>query len=445
MTLRSAVRERLATTPDIDRRLLRFINGRDDDLELFLHALVPRELPLPGPPRWLDDRLRFLHSAFVRMHRATRRPFSPGADALFYDIGARKANVREMRRFFVREYFHEEIDFVMADALPGDGPPAPLTRHERRASRRLRLLARCAALAACFDFSARRYRWWAGTLLTLHAHAQAGDRVRRVYIGKMYDRRSYVVATYLARHAGLRPVLIYQSSPLAFNQRELHLDVPVVLTSKVNLPEVAYYQKMGWFKASEIEYCPQEWLIERVDLRPAPPVYDIGFFASGDWARLEGKYWAPDVARVRAGEFRANPFEVHAERVLTALADYARSHDRTLRIYLHPYERRLVNDHGIEPPFRHLADGEHVTIDDAPGNSRGAFAECDVAVALRSSTIWQRIDLGLERSLVYVFDDPALDNIMPESLGRYQANLFYSVADLEAKLDRLLADREASP
>jgi hypothetical protein len=437
--------ERRSVTVDIDRRLLRFINGRDDDLDLLIHAIEPRELPLPGPRRWTEDRLRFLHAAFVHMHRAARRPFSPAAEALFYDVGGRKPEVREMRRYFIAEYFGEAVDFVVADALPGGGAPQPLTAREKRAARRLRRIARLAALAACFDFSARRYRWWGNTLLTLHAYSQACDRVRRVYIGRLYDRRSYVVATYLARRAGLRPVLVYQSSPLAYNQRELHLDVPVVLTSKVNLPEVEYYQKMGWFKATEIRYCPQEYLLERQLLQPAKPVYDIGFFSSGDWARLDGKYWAPDIAQVRAGQFRGNPFEGHAERVLEALADYARAHDRTLRIYLHPYERRLVNDHGIELPFRHIADGEHVTIDDAPGTSRGAVYECDIAVALRSSTIWERIDLGLERSLIYAFDDPALDNLIVESLGPYQANVFHSTAELAAKLDRLLADREASP
>ncbi len=433
-----------SVTVDVDRRLLRYVNGRDDDFELLLHALGPRELPLPGPPRWSEDRLRFLHAAFVRMHRAARRPYSPAAEALVFDAGSRTAESRESRRYFIGEYFGEEVDFVVGD-LPEGGAPQPLTAREKRAARRLRLVARLAALAACFDFSARRYRWWGGTLLTLHGYSQACDRVRRVYIGRLYDRRAYVVATYLVRRAGLRPVLIYQSSPLAYNQRELHLDVPVVLTTKVSLAEVEYYQKMGWFKATEIRYCAQEYLLERTRLQPAKPVYDIGFFSSGDWARLDGKYWAPDIAQVRAGKFRGNPFEVHAERVLQALVDYARAHDRTLRIYLHPYERRLVNDHGIEPPFRHVADDEHVTIDDAPGTSRGAVYECDIAVALRSSTIWERIDLGLERSLIYAFDDPALDNLMVESLGRYQANVFHSTVELAAKLDRLLADRQANP
>ena len=140
-----------------------------------------------------------------------------------------------------------------------------------------------------------------------------------------------------------------------------------------------------------------------IGLEPTPPFYDIGFFASGDWARLDGKYWAARRGRCAPGQFRAQPVRgPRRERVLAALIDYARSRRRSLRIYLHPYERRLVNEHGIEPPFRDLADGEQITIDDAPGQRRAAAVyECDVAVALRSSTIWERIDLGLERSLIY--------------------------------------------
>lgn len=427
---------------NVEDLLLRHLNRRGDDYDLLLRALAPRELPLPGPAGWFEDRLRLLYAAFVRLDRAARRPYSPRAASVSYDVGAGEAETRAMRRYFIKEYFGEDVDFILADKLPGEGAARLATGRERSEARRWRALARLAALAACLDFSSRRYGWWASVLLTIHAWAQACDRIERVYIGRLYDRRSYVMATFFDRRTSLRPILIYQSQPLAFNLSQLHLEVPVVLTSRVNLPEVEYFRRRGSFKASDVRYCPQERLAERVGRQPTEAVYDIGFFASGDWARLDGRYWGP-MERVRTGAFRGNPFEVHAERVLAALVDYAHSRRRSLRIYLHPYERRLANEHGIQPPFRHLADGELVTIDDAPGTSRGAFYECDVAVALRSSAIWQRIDVGLERSLIYVFGDPALDNFVPESLGPYQANLFGSVEELEAKLDRLFEDRES--
>jgi len=68
-----------------------------------------------------------------------------------------------------------------------------------------------------------------------------------------------------------------------------------------------------------------------------------------------------------------------------------------------------------------------------------------VAVALRSSTIWQRIDLGLERSFIYAFEDPALGNMLPEALGEYERNVFRSAADLFAKLDECFAGADGTP
>jgi hypothetical protein len=150
----------------------------------------------------------------------------------------------------------QEIDFILADQLSGEGSPRALSRRERWQARRWRALARLAALAACLDVSPRRYRWWSGVLLTIHAWAQACDRIERVYVGRLYDRRSYVMATFFDRRASLRPVLIYQSQPFAINQSELHLEVPVVLTSKVNVAEVDYFRAKGSFKGSEVRYCP---------------------------------------------------------------------------------------------------------------------------------------------------------------------------------------------
>ena len=104
-------------------------------------------------------------------------------------------------------------------------------------------------------------------------------------------------------------------------------------------------------------------------------------------------YRARDIEAVRAGRYRGSVYERCAEEVLRWLAEYAATQRRTLRIYLHPYERELLNEHGIWPPYSGLADGEYISMDVQPGHSRGGFFEVDVAIALRSSTIWQRLDL----------------------------------------------------
>jgi hypothetical protein len=274
----------------------------------------------------------------------------------------------------------------------------------------------------------------------VHTFAQALEQIDKAYIGLPYDRRSYVLATWLQRHTAIKPFIIFQSMPLYGNQRDLHVPVTVILTSKVNIPEVNYYIKQGHFKAGEVLYRSQEYLLERVGMEPAPPLYDIGFFSTGDWARVDGTYWAVDLEKVRQGAYRGNIYEVQSMRVLEALVDYVRSRHRTLRIYLHPYERRLLNDEGIEPPYKGLANGRWVTIDERPGTSRVAHYEPDVAVALRSGTIWERIDLGLDRSFMYVYEDLSLGNLLPEAMGEYQRNLFRSVDELFTKLDECFAE-----
>ncbi len=365
---------------------------------------------------------------------------SPSSRAVFYDTSATKESVRQIRAAFAQAHFGDEVDFLLANRLKGRGRSRQMTPHERRLARAWRRRARLAALATLAD-PHDRYRWWGHVFATINSFAQAVDQYDRVFITNPFDRRSYLIATFISRHTAAEVMLVFQSMPLYGNQRRLHIPVTAVVTSKVNVPEAEYFRNQGEFKAARILYRSGEYVAERSMLVPASPIYDIGFFASGDWAREGGTIWARDVNKVRAGVYRGNVYERHSQMVVETLVRYAHSHGRTLRIYMHPYERKLLHEHGIEPPYRGLADGETVTIDDRPGHSRGAHYEADVAVALRSSTIWERIDLGLDRSLMYVFEDRSLGNTLPESLGEYQRNLFASMDELHAKLDDLFSVR----
>ncbi len=68
-----------------------------------------------------------------------------------------------------------------------------------------------------------------------------------------------------------------------------HVPLTAVVTSRVNVPELHYFGKAGWFKASEVLYRSGEHLTERAELAPAPPIYDHRLLRHGDWARIDGK------------------------------------------------------------------------------------------------------------------------------------------------------------
>lgn len=428
----------------LERRILRWLNDGDTDIDLFESALGPRELPDRGPSNWFMDRARFLYTAFITAAGRNRANDLLGP-AVYYDPAIRwDEKILEYRHAFIDHHFSETAEAILGSksVLAGGARRKP-SKAEARAARMWGRRARIAALLALLDFSSQRYYWWGGIFLDMQAFARVTDDVDHAYVFRLYDRRSYCIGTFLRRYVTDDVRFVYQGMPLWFNQRDLHVPVTVVVTSKVNVPEVEWFAERGHFKASSVCYRPQEFILDRFELTPTAPTYDIGFFASGDWARRGfGRYWSSDIEAIRRGDYRGTPFEKAAEQVLSTLADYAHKHGRTLRIYMHPYERMLLADHGIQPPYRAIEDGKLVTIDDQPGTSRDKVYEPAVAIAVRSSTIWERIDLDLDDSFIYTFGDDELDNFNPKSLGEYRRNVFGTMDELTEKLDEVLVGRQ---
>ncbi len=420
-----------------ERLILRLLDGGPTDLDAFAAALEIRDLPLRGPRSWLIDRGSLLYTVFVGLLRAAaRRPASPTSRAICYEVSAQREEAGDICRSFARVHFGDDVDFLLTHRLKGRGGRRQMTTRERRLARTWRRRVRIAALATLLD-GQRRYRWWGHVFASINTLCQAVDQYDVAYVTKPWDRRSYCIATFLRRHTRTEVRLVHQSMPLYGNQRLLHVPVTAVVTSRVNVPEAEYFRNSGEFRAETILYRPGYFVDERpVAVRDeSRPLYDLGFFSSGDWAREDGLYRARDIEAVRAGRYRGSVYERCAEEVLRWLAEYAATQRRTLRIYLHPYERELLNEHGIWPPYSGLADGEYISMDVQPGHSRGGFFEVDVAIALRSSTIWQRLDLGLERSFMYAFEDPEVGNMLPESLGAFRHNVFGTADELFCKLD----------
>ena len=416
---------------DATRMVIRSLNRGDD--EIMDRAVETRLLPSPGPASWWADRFGLLATALVtpikmRFHRS--EPLA--SEVVAYDVSTLEAQ-HERRRFFVRHHFGETIDFVGRgqDRRPASGGGPWLKWYG---------LGLAAALLALVDFSPRRYRWLGGLLLDVEAFARAAPGVRRVYLFALYDRRPYLLATFLTRHTDVEVVLVYQNIPLYRNCRYLHLEVPVILTSVVNLPEADYFRGQGIFRASRVSYAGGEYVADTLSLEAGEPTCDIGYFSSGEWARREGLYQPSDLDAVRAGAYRGNPYAVEADHIVRVLAQHAHKRGRTLRIYPHPFERVLREKHGIEPPYAALSDGSSVTVDWDGEHSRGKIYDARVAVSLQSSFIWERLDLGLRASFMYEFADRELNVFLRESLGQYAANIFRDDRELIEKVEAALAD-----
>lgn len=419
---------------DATRFVTRAINRGDD--EIMDRALAVRLLPAAGPRSWLADRLGFVATAILTPWKRRFTRSSPLAGAtIVYDVGTAE-HIREHRRFFVRHHFGEEVDFVgrWEERVPQGGRGPWL---------RWYALGFAASLLALTDVSGRRYRWLGGLLLDVQSLARALPGMRRAYVFGLHDRRPYLIVTFLAKHTGVEVLPVFQNIPLYRNCRFFHLEVPVVVTSRVNVVEVEHFRAQGDFRATEVVYRGGEYVADTAGLVPGPPAYDIGYFSSGEWAREGGLYQSDDADAIGRGDLADNVYAKTAERLVEALAAFARANGRTLRVYPHPMERRLWNDHGIEPPYAGLEDGCTVTIDRSGRDSRTRIHEPRVAVSLQSSFIWERLDLGLDDSYIYEFADQSLNVFARESLGRYAKNVFRDEAELLEKVGAALAGSDS--
>jgi len=418
---------------DLEAVVYRAVNGGGERLALMQQALAARKLPPYGPDSWWHDRLRLLATAAVTTLRVARAPAPhlsapivaafPGGDESF-----------AVRRFFLRHHFDLESDRL--------GRQAP-RRSRGRARRGWWLWWLCGvtwALLGLADWSERRYAWLGGFLVDLQLYKRLEGELDQVYVFALYDRRQYLLLTFLARRTHLKVTAVYQNIPLARNCRHLHIAVPVVLTSKVSLCEVDYYRERGSFLPLSVTYAGQEFIAETHDLEPHAALYDIGYYSSGEWARREGLYQVSDRERIRRGADADNPYARAAAGQLAALVAYARREGRSLRVYPHPFERDLRRD-GIEPPWAALADGATVTIDDgAATSSRRSLYDVRVAASLQSSFIWERLDLGLDASFLHEFADPAMNAFERAALGPYAANVCRGYEELIEKVDAVLRD-----
>jgi hypothetical protein len=416
---------------DLGLRVAEALNGGPD--ELMRKALELRGSPVRGPASWWSDRLGLLKRLVLAPWRVRRKAVPLKNAVVVFDVGL-DDDYRLHRREFVRRHFAEDVDFV-SSATPH------ISRDAARLWWHWYAFGLGVALKALFDLSDRRYFWLGSLLLEVQAVALASPGIRKAYVFRMFDRRPYLIATFLSRRTAAEVLCVFQNIPLWRNCRYFHIGAPVVLTSLVNLPEVEYLSERGMFLTPETLYRSQEFVGSIPERRA--PIVDIGFFSSGEWARLDGLYQVSDAEEAAAGRYADNPYARKADWLVRDLAAYAKENGRTLRIYPHPYERRLKRDRGVRLPYEDLVDGSRVTLDAEGADSRAKIYEPRAAVSLQSSFIWERLDLELEASFIFSFGNPELDAFNVDSLGRYEANVFSDTAQLRSLLDEVFV-RKAS-
>lgn len=397
------------------------------------------DIPPPKQTTWWRDRRDFLRKMTVvacalRAAQLRSEPLeSP-------DVVITPPSFDETGR--LEEFLFENYGVEHATVLNAGTLARPPIRRTGSALR-WRCLGVALALLALLDFSSARYTYLADALLEIQIYARVANSTHRLFVFHLYSHIHYLLATYLVRHTDVQVIAIPFGCLLWSRMRLTHIPVSMGLTLDVQMEEARYLMGTEGFAPRDIRrvggfrvYNPRE---SDEAASPNEGHYDIGFVSSGDWARraADDQAWASEeIESVRQRAHAENERARLSDELLRDVVGYARSRGLTVRIYPHPYERRLIRHHDVQPPWLKYLEPGVVTWDDSDARtSDESIREAKVAVSVLSSLILYRLEDGFDQSYIYDFHADGLQLLNREALGKYARNVFSSFDELKQSLD----------
>ncbi len=194
------------------------------------------------------------------------------------------------------------------------------------------------------------------------------------------------------------PKIVTSNSLLFSDNRYLYNPkADLKICSKVQVAETEAYRKHGWMQVRSVELWGLEEAIVYDKLTPTPPIYDIGIYSSGGWARTHDLWRASDLTILRKGGYLDNPLYLQLGVILEVVCALKREYPQLqVGFYMHPHELNLYHKHGIQPPYLPLleANGIHYALESQ--NSQASIYEPKLAVAVSSTILFDRLHLGLQ-------------------------------------------------
>ena len=131
-----------------------------------------------------------------------------------------------------------------------------------------------------------------------------------------------------------------------------------------------------------------------------------------------------------------NPLYKDFLTMLNFLIRFSKSRSLRIKLYLHPYERSLIKEYDIYPPYLKLINLEGIEIDYEKENSLEKIDESFLGVSIQSSIIIERLMVGLIGIM-----KPLNINLkfLPEE---YKIYFFENFPELEKKILYFLETRE---
>ena len=255
---------------------------------------------------------------------------------------------------------------------------------------------------------------------------------------------SYEPHTYLGSFIGSHliprhhPILISSNSLLLRGNRyQYNPKVDFKLCSTVLQEESACYIQNGWMEFRSVETWGLEEALVLDQIPPEEPTVDIGIYSSGSWARTMDLWRSGDIEQIRAYAYLANPMYTRFLPILEAIVTLKKETGCSAKVYFHPFEKMLMDKHGIVPPYLKLLEENGILYEQEGKTSLENFYESRIGVSISSTILFDRLHMGLA-SLYFDGAGIPMYTIAEQYMGKYRDLCFHDMEELKEKIRQQL-------
>jgi len=264
---------------------------------------------------------------------------------------------------------------------------------------------------------------------------------KKIFFFNFIDTVSYITSGYLSKYfTNVDVYYIYTQGTLyELCRYDKFENINIVIASKLQRLEIAYYikQKLMILKNSNIIQWGDD-NIKTIETYNKKQIYDIGIYSSGDWTRTKDFIRASNINKIKEYQYIDNPNYICLTNVLSILKD-KKYNTKTIKIYLHPFEKELIKKYKIYPPYwKELITKDNFIIDRNEEISN--LFETKIAITVASSLAYSRINYNLD-TLFFIPQKNKISLIPfpPKKVFEsYDKYIYSSIEEFQKKLDGLL-------
>ena len=252
---------------------------------------------------------------------------------------------------------------------------------------------------------------------------------KKIFLFQMYDTSTYISALLLQNKYENVFLSVSNSIIYPFNRYSTLEKTNIILCNRYQKEEIASFVNNGWFTAKSILLWGPEEIIEHNAIPVHHPQFDVGLYSSAYWAR-NGRNRERDITAIRSYKHINNPHYLEFVELLNTIAKIREEIGITAKIYTHPMERDLYNQHQIKPPYWDLAKEQGIEIDLSEGNSLSKLYEVNIGISTISTVLLDRWHHGLNSLILHKAENNK-NYYRVNFFGSYSHNFVEDLNDLK--------------